>query len=97
MVHAVGAHALHRILRRFRAAGAIERGAAASLEQLHLRSDMFLRRLVRRGVIHEEPPGRYWLDEEAWSRYRVQQMRLVIMLVIPLLFALLAVALFSKH
>ncbi len=60
----------NQYLRRFQEAGAISPDTAASLEQVGCRDARMFQRLVRRGVIRQTEPGKYYLDVEAAQAFR---------------------------
>ena len=58
------------IAQRFRAAGALSAESAKGLSEIGERDGFMLRALVRRGVIVEPQPGRFFLDDEAFTRFK---------------------------
>ena len=68
---------------------------AVSLEELHERHGLGLRRLRTRAVIREAQPGRFYLDEEVWhalGRTRRRVSIAVLALIVLLIVAVLAVS-----
>lgn len=63
-------HAEHRVIRRLRHSGATSPDAAADVESSRLIDGRALARLVAARVILEPSVGRYWLDEDAYHRFR---------------------------
>jgi hypothetical protein len=56
-----------KVVKCFRAAGAIGAASAKHLDELHLRRSTGLRRLLNRTIIREVPRERFYLDEEVWA------------------------------
>ena len=83
-----------RVVEHFRQAGAVSPARAMSLDDLHERHGMGLRRLRNRAVIREAQPGHFYLDEEVWhalGRTRRRVSLAVLALVVLLIVAVLAV------
>lgn len=72
---------VRRIIRSFRALGATHPAAAILPAQHDIRESFVFRRLVQRGVLVAVGDGRYYLDEEAEARYRLQRQRLAMVLI----------------
>ena len=64
-----------RIRRDLLDAGAISASTAASLSYERSLLRKRLRRLVDAGAVREVEPGRYYLDEDEWTRYRHDRRR----------------------
>jgi hypothetical protein len=62
-----------KIIRSFRDKGAVTRSASISLAKSEAIDDRTFARLVRDGVIVEAESGKWFLDEQAWSRFRSKQ------------------------
>jgi hypothetical protein len=60
----------NQYLRRFQEAGAVAPESAMSLEQVGLRDSRMFQRLVRREVIRQAGPGKYYLDVQAAQAFR---------------------------
>jgi hypothetical protein len=83
-----------RVVEHFRQAGAISPSRAVSLEDLHERHSVGLRRLRDRAVIREAKPGHFYLDDEVWEavgRTRRRASVAVLALIVLLIIAVLAV------
>ena len=83
-----------RVVEHFRQAGATSPSRAVSLEDLHERHSLGLRRLRDRVVIREAKPGHFYLDEEVWhalGRTRRRVSIAVLALIVVLIVAVLAV------
>jgi vacuolar-type H+-ATPase subunit E/Vma4 len=59
-----------KIIRSFREEGATTRSTSISLAERDAIDDRTFARLVRVGVIVEAESGKWFLDEQAWSRLR---------------------------
>jgi hypothetical protein len=84
-----------RVVEHFRQAGAVSPPHAMSLEDVHERHGLGLRRLRARAVIREAQPGRFYLDEEVWhalGRTRRRVSLAVLTLIVLLMVAVLAVS-----
>ena len=82
----------NQYLRRFQEAGAISAETAASLEQVGCRDARMFQRLVRRGVIRQTAPGKYYLDIEAAQEFRrARRERALTALVIILVVAIVVI------
>ena len=83
-----------RVVEHFRQAGATSPPRAVTLDELHERHGLGLRRLRDRAVIREAHPGHFYLDEEVWealSRTRRRVSVAVLALIVLLIVAVLAV------
>jgi hypothetical protein len=60
----------NQYLRRFQEAGAISPDTAKSLVQVGCRDSRMFQRMVRREVIWQAVPGKYYLDVEAAQAFR---------------------------
>jgi hypothetical protein len=86
-----------RLARRLREQGAVSPGAAEPLDGLWGIQHRRLAVMIRRGLIRETSPGKYYLDEDAWDAYRSRQLRLILILMaILLLVGLVMFALTGK-
>lgn len=72
-----------RIVRRLREAGALRPGEADTLEGLWGLQRRRLAHLVARGIVREDTPGAYYLDEDAWDAY-VSRKRLIALVMIAI-------------
>lgn len=84
-----------RVVEHFRQVGAVSPSRAVSLEELHERHGLGLRRLRTRAVIREAQPGRFYLDEEVWhalGRTRRRVSIAVLALIVLLIVTVLAVS-----
>lgn len=82
------------MVRRFKEAGATGPLSARSLDQLHLRRSLGVRRLHDRAVIREADAERFYLDEEVWEalgRTRRRVSIAVLCLMVLFIVAVLAV------
>jgi hypothetical protein len=82
------------VVRHFREAGAISPSSAKSLDDVHVRHSLAVRRLRHRVVIREAQPDRFYLDEEVWDalgRTRRQVSLAVLALLVLLFVGVLAV------
>lgn len=80
-----------QLVDHFRRAGATTPGAARSPDELGVATRLAWERLVRRAVIREGAPGKYYLDEPSWEAQRALRRRVgVVMLVIGLMVVILA-------
>jgi anti-sigma factor RsiW len=80
---------IRRIVDAFRRAGATSPAAARSLAELDLRESWIANRLIKRGVLLQGEPGRYYLDEKGWQAFRrARRRRLIIAATIILALAL---------
>jgi hypothetical protein len=61
----------NQYLRRFQEAGAVSPDNAKSLEQVGCRDSRMFQRMVRREVIRQAAPGKYYLDVEAAQAFRL--------------------------
>ena len=64
-----------RLVARLRAAGAVSRDRAQTLEQLGVSRGVALRRLRERAVVRQGAPEHFYLDEESWTAVRRQRRR----------------------
>jgi hypothetical protein len=85
-----------RMVNRFRAAGAVTREQARTLEELEITRGVILRRLRERAVIREAARDHFYLDEESWAAVRRSRRRAIHVLWVIALVLLLAV-LFSRR
>jgi hypothetical protein len=85
-----------RMVGRLRAAGAVSREQARTLEELGITRGVILRRLRERAVIRQAAPDRFYLDEESWAAVRRSRRRAIHVLWVIALVVLLAV-LFSRR
>ena len=85
-----------RMVNRLRAAGAVSRERARTLEELGIARGVVLRRLRERAVIREAPGDHFYLDEESWAAVRRSRRRAIHVLWVVALVVLLAV-LFSRR
>ncbi|MEX1128183.1 MAG: hypothetical protein WEB50_06440 [Vicinamibacterales bacterium] len=85
-----------RMVNRLRAAGAVSREHARTLEELGVPHGVVLRRLRDRAVIREAAGGHFYLDEESWAAVRRSRRRAIHVLWVVALVLLLAV-LFSRR
>ena len=60
----------NQYLRRFQEAGAVSLDTAKGLEQVSCRDSRMFQRMVRREVIRQAAPGKYYLDVEAAQQFR---------------------------
>ena len=60
----------NQYMKRFQEAGAVAPESAMSLEQVGLRDSRMFQRMVRREVICQAAPGKYYLDVEAAQVFR---------------------------
>jgi hypothetical protein len=81
------------VVQHFREAGATSPARALSLDDLHERHGLGLRRLRKRAVIREAQPGRFYLDEEVW--HALGRSRRRVSLAVLALIVLLIVAVFG--
>lgn len=84
------------MVNRLRAAGAVSREHARTLEELGVPHGVVLRRLRDRAVIREAAGGHFYLDEESWAAVRRSRRRAIHVLWVVALVLLLAV-LFSRR
>ena len=84
-----------RIVNRLRAAGAVSREHARTLEELGIARGVVLRRLRERAVIREAA-DHFYLDEESWAAVRRSRRRAIHVLWVVALVLLIAV-LFSRR
>ena len=82
----------NQYLRRFQEAGAISPDTAATLEQVGCRDSQMFKRLVRREVIRQTEPGKFYLDVAAAQAF--QQARRQRAMTALLIVVILAVILF---
>ena len=80
-----------RMVARFRAAGAVSREQARTLEDLGIARGVILRRLRERAVIREAAPERFYLDQESWNAVRRSRRRAIHVASAILLAVLLAI------
>ena len=76
-IPAIVAAAERRLVERL-----VERRAFSSSTAVPLHADSFiagrrLKRLVAAGVVHEERPGQYWVDQGAWQAREALRFKLV--------------------
>lgn len=67
-----------KILSAFRAAGATSVVAAKPPESLKVSRGLLFRRLLKSGVLKEEPGGNVWLDEAAQAHWERNARRLMV-------------------
>jgi hypothetical protein len=60
----------NQYMRRFQEAGAVSPETARSLEQVGCRDSRMFQRMVRRDVICQAAPGKYYLDVQAAQGFR---------------------------
>lgn len=65
------------MVNRLRAAGAVDRARARTLEELGITRGAILRRLRERAVIREAAPGHFYLDEPSWAAVRRSRRRAI--------------------
>jgi hypothetical protein len=85
----------NRYLRVLERAGATSPSTARTLAELDLKDKRVFRGLVRRGCVVEAGAGRYYLDLERVAARR-RRVHVVLMIVLAVVGALLAVAVFSS-
>ena len=81
-------------MRRFRQAGATSPASARTVDELHLHTNLALRRLRHRAVIREAGAGHLYLDEEVWDalgRTRRRVSIAILCLIVLFIVAVLAV------
>lgn len=82
------------VVEHFRQAGATSPPRALSLDDVHERHSLGLRRLRDRAVIREAQPGHFYLDEEVWAALNHTRRRVslaILALIVLLIVAVLAV------
>ncbi len=85
-----------QLVAHFRRAGATTPAAAKTPDELGVATRLAWERLVRRAVIREAAPGKYYLDEPSWEAARALRRRVAIVaLVIGL--GVLAWALYASN
>ena len=88
----------NQYLRRFQEAGAISPDTAKGLEQVGCRDSRMFRRLVRREVIRQAGPGKYYLDVEAAQAFRkARRERALNALLIILVIAVVAIYFITRR
>jgi hypothetical protein len=80
---------IRRIVNRFLETGTTSPKAARSLPELNMRHSLLFSRLVRRNVIIEVAPGRYYLDESNYADYR-QRRRSIALIILAVCIFLIA-------
>ena len=85
-----------RMVNRVRAAGAVSREQARTLDELGITRGPILRRLRERAVIREGSADHFYLDEESWAAVQRSRRRAIHVLGVIALVVLLAV-LFSRR
>ncbi len=70
-----------RIIGAFRDEGATSPEAARSPGELGVNGSWVVDRLIDRGVLRQAEPGRYYLDEEAWTAFCQARRRRAIIVV----------------
>ena len=81
-----------RLVGRMRAAGAVSRERARTLEELGIARGVALRRLRERAVVRQAGPDRFYLDEESWEAVRRQRRRaasIIVAIALALVLALI--------
>ena len=63
-----------RFVRRFDQAEAFDPGRTIPLPGVPL-AGLWRARLTSAGVLHESPPGRFWIDPAAWREHRASRRR----------------------
>ncbi|HVM72265.1 MAG TPA: hypothetical protein VMT91_10940 [Anaerolineales bacterium] len=87
----------NQYLRCFQEAGAVSPNTAMSLEQAGCQDSRMFQRMVRRKVIRQAMPGKYYLDVEAARAFRkARRERALTALVIILVVAVVLIYLVMK-
>lgn len=86
-----------RLVNRLRAAGAVSRERARTLEELGITRGVILRRLRERAVVREGAPDRFYLDEPSWAAVRRSRRRAIHILGLIALVILLAILFGSRR
>ena len=81
-----------KLIEHLRGAGALDPARTSPLPQLRRIEETRLRRLMGSGAIRETEPGRYYLDEAAYTAYRGRRKVFVATLLVTVGIAGLAVA-----
>ncbi len=94
LVAAVLAGTRRHLVRRFQREGAFEEARSLALPPMTPVHRWWLRRLAGAGVIRPGPRETWWLDREAWGRYRSVRRRRALVVVLALI-VMVAVLWFS--
>jgi hypothetical protein len=76
---------VHKILERFKQHGAVTPDSALPLEKIGVSKRLVLQRLIRRGVIMEVTPDKYYLNKEnlaVYNRNRRTRAAIVVVFII---------------
>jgi hypothetical protein len=86
---------MRKIIDRFKEHGAVTPERSLPLETIGVSKRLLLRRLIRRGVIIEATPGRYYLNEENLTIFN-QNRRAKAGIVLLLIIVALAIYIFLR-
>lgn len=78
------------LVEHFRHAGATSSATAKSVDELGVDTRMVWHGMLRRAVVREASPGRFYLDEPSWEAMRGRRRRRVVIVLGVVVLALVA-------
>ena len=85
-----------KIIQRFRNSGATTPLNAKTLQELNLRGRLIISRMVRRNLLVETQPGKYYLQENLLEEY-YRQRRMLLLVVMIILAILVIMDIYFTH
>ncbi len=86
-----------RLIEHFRTRGATSPETALTLEQLGVAEHCTFRRLLRRDVLREPQPGRYFADIDRWEALRRTRRTAALLVLLVLLIVFVVIALLGPR
>ena len=80
------------LIQHFRSAGAISTGTAKSVDELGVETRLVWSGMLRRAVVREASPGRFYLDEPSWEAM-VSRRRIRVRIALAVVAVLMVIAL----
>ena len=86
---AIVAAQFRKIVRSFQTREAFSSSSARTKEELGVRHNLIFRRLVRKGVIIESGPGKYYLDRNRLEQYLQLRRKILLFILLAMVLAIL--------
>jgi|WetSurMetagenome_2_1015567.scaffolds.fasta_scaffold187988_3 hypothetical protein len=91
---------IKKLINRYKISGTISPQSAKTLKELNIRRSLVLRKLLRRNVIIESAPGKFYLQENNLIEYlknRRRRMKTVVIILMIIMILLILTDIFITH